>query len=155
MTGRLPFYPDNVQLTGIDLSTAMLDIARHRAQSIGRTVSLCVGDAQALPLSAACFDTVVITLALCSIPDDRQAVREAYRVLRPGGCLLFLEHVRSPVWPVQIVQRVLAPPACWLMADHLLREPLDYLAEAGFVIDRTERCAWGIVERVVAHKPAY
>jgi hypothetical protein len=41
------------------------------------------------------------------------------------------------------------------MADHLLREPLDYLSEEGFVIDRTERSAWGIVERVVTHKPAY
>lgn len=85
-TGRnLPFYPPGVQLTGVDFSPAMLKIARRRATDLGIHVDLLVGDAQALDFKDASFDTVVITLALCSIPDERKAVAEAWRVLRPGG----------------------------------------------------------------------
>src|SRR5437016_2804955 len=85
-TGRnLPFYPPDVQITGIELSAAMLAIARHRAIQTGRPIALCLGDAQLLPFPDASFDTVVATLAFCTIPDDRQALRETVRVLRPAG----------------------------------------------------------------------
>jgi ubiquinone/menaquinone biosynthesis C-methylase UbiE len=95
-TGRnLPFYPAGVRLTGVDLSPAMLAIARQRARAIGRQVDLRETDAQALPFADASFDTVVCTLSLCTIPDDRTAVAEMYRVLRPGGRLLLLDHIRS------------------------------------------------------------
>jgi ubiquinone/menaquinone biosynthesis C-methylase UbiE len=96
---------------------------------------------------------VVITLGLCTIPDDRQAVREAHRVLRPGGRLLLLEHVRSPSLPVRSVQRLIDPLMVRFEADHVLRDPLDYLEAEGFTIERSERSRWGIVERVVARKP--
>jgi hypothetical protein len=74
-------------------------------------------------------------------------------VLRPGGRLLLLEHVRSPVRAVRAVQRLLDPLAVRFAADHLTREPLDYLVAEGFEIERVERSKWGIVERVAAHKP--
>lgn len=67
------------------------------------------GDAQALEFPDGRFDTVVATLCLCTIPDERRALAEAYRVLRPGGRLLLLEHVRGPVGPVRWVQRMLDP----------------------------------------------
>ena len=86
------------------------------------------------------------------MPDDREAIAEAARVLRPGGRLL-LEHVRSPAVPVQAVQRVLDPLVVRLGADHLLREPLDHLEDAGLEVERLERSKWGIVERVSARKP--
>ncbi len=85
-TGRnLAFYPADVRLTGVDLSPGMLERARTRADQLGRQVDLRVGDAQQLDFGGATFDTVVFSLALCSIPDDRAAVVEAARVLRPGG----------------------------------------------------------------------
>jgi ubiquinone/menaquinone biosynthesis C-methylase UbiE len=117
------------------------------------TPDLRLGDAQALEFPDERFDTVVITLALCTIPDHRQAVREAHRVLRRGGRLLLLEHVRSPKLPVRAVQRLLDPLAVRFAADHLVREPLDHLNAAGFELERVERSKWGIVERVIAHKP--
>jgi ubiquinone/menaquinone biosynthesis C-methylase UbiE len=153
-TGRnLEHYPADVEITGVELSEKMLAIARDRAASMGRTVDLRQGDAQALELPDESFDTVVITLGLCTIPDDRAAVREANRVLRPGGRLLLLEHVRSPVAPVRTVQRLLDPLAVRFAADHLLRDPLDYLAPEGFKVESARRLKWGIVERVVASKP--
>jgi ubiquinone/menaquinone biosynthesis C-methylase UbiE len=103
-TGRnLPFYPNEVRLTGVDLSPAMLAVARARGRELGVEADLRVADAQALPYPDQSFDTVVITLSLCTIPDDREAIGEASRALRPGGRLLLLEHVRSPVVPVQRV----------------------------------------------------
>jgi len=101
-TGRnFPFYPPNVRLTAVEFSPKMLDIAAGRARELGREVDLRLGDAQALDFPDETFDTVVCTLSLCSIQDDRKAVAEATRVLRPGGRLLLLEHVRSPITPVR------------------------------------------------------
>ena len=154
-TGRnLPFYPPDVRLTGVDLTPAMLAIARRRATDLGRDVELRVGDAQALDLPDGQFDTVVATLTLCSIPDDRRAVAEVRRVLRPGGRFLLFEHVRSPLLPVRTVQRVLNPLCVRFSSDHLLREPLDHLQAEGFVVEHVERSKWGIIERVAARTPA-
>src|SRR3712207_4704116 len=95
-TGRnFDFYPDDVRLTGIELSSEMLAIARCRAAEVGLQAELRQGDAQALPFPHASFDTVVCTFSLCSIPDDRRAVVEMKRVLRPGGRLLLIDHVPS------------------------------------------------------------
>ena len=153
-TGRnLPFYPKEVRLTGVDLSPAMLEVALARSQELGVVADLRVGDAQALPFPDEAFDTVVMTLSLCTIPDDSKAVAEASRVLRPSGCLLLLEHVRSPIPPVRAVQRVLDPLFVRLGADHLLREPLDHLEDASLAVERLERSKWGIVERLSARKP--
>jgi ubiquinone/menaquinone biosynthesis C-methylase UbiE len=154
-TGRnLPYYPSDVQLTGIDFTPAMLDIARQRASALGREVDLRVGDAQSLEFPDGRFDTVVATLALCTIPDERRTVAEMRRVLRPGGRLLLLEHVRSPLLPVRVLQRLLDPLFVHFYGDHLLREPLDHLATAGFVIEDVERSKAGLIERLVAQKPA-
>src|SRR5437773_5151379 len=124
-TGRnLSHYRDDVRLTGVELSPAMLEIARARARELGREVDLRVGDAQALEFPDESFDSVVCTLSLCTIPDDRAAVAEVRRVLRPRGRFLLLEHVRSPLLPVRLVQQLLDPLAVRFEADHLLREPL-------------------------------
>jgi ubiquinone/menaquinone biosynthesis C-methylase UbiE len=112
-----------------------------------------VGDVQTLEFADESFDTVTCTLGLCTIPDTRAAAAEAFRVLRTGGQLLLLEHVRSPVPMVRGGQKLLDPLAVRLEADHLLREPLDYLPSAGFEIDEVQRSKWGIVERLRAHKP--
>lgn len=153
-TGRnLPHYPSDVRLTGVELSPSMLEIARARARQLGREVDLRVGDAQALEFSDESFDTVVCTLSLCTIPDDRTAVAEVRRVLRPGGRFLLLEHVRSPLLPVRLGQRLLEPLAVRFEADHLLREPLEHLRVEGFEVERVERLKLGIVERVAARKP--
>lgn len=150
---NLPHYPPNVALTGIDLSPGMIDIARTRAGELGREVALQVGDAERLPFAEESFDTVVTTLSLCTIPDDRQAIAEAFRVLRPGGRFLLMEHVRSPSLLVRLGQRAAEHLTLRFEGDHQLRDPVDHLEGTGFRLERLERSKWGIVERVAAVKP--
>jgi SAM-dependent methyltransferase len=154
-TGRnFPFYGQDVRLTGVELSPAMLEIARRRAEELGREANLRVGDAESLDFPAERFDTVVCTLSLCTIPDDRAAVAEVKRVLRGGGRFLLLEHVRSPVLPIRAGQRLLDPLMVRFQCDHLLREPIEHLEAEGFELERVERRKLGIVERIAARKPA-
>lgn len=152
-TGRnLPFYPADVEITGIEISPAMLAIASRRAADLGRQIELINGDAQKLPFPDQHFDTVVCTLALCSIPDARRAVAEVERVLRPGGRFIALEHVRSPNLLILGLELLLEPLAAWTQGDHLLREPVEAVKAAGLSVEHLDRRKLGIVERLIAHK---
>jgi ubiquinone/menaquinone biosynthesis C-methylase UbiE len=151
---NLPFYADGVRLTGIELSPEMAELGRRRAEELSREMDMRVGDAESLDFPGESFDTVVCTYGLCAIPDHRAAVREAKRVLRPGGRLLLAEHVRSPNPIVRTIQRLVDPLAHRFGGDHLLREPLVPLEGEGFEIERVERSKAGFVELVAARKPA-
>lgn len=153
-TGRnLPFYPGAIRLTGIELSAEMLTIAQRRARALGREADLRQGDAQALPFPEASFDTVVCTLSLCGIPDDRQAVAEMKRVLRPGGRLLLLDHVPASSGLLRAIQWLLEQVTLRLEGEHMLRRPLEHVLAEGFEVERAERLKGGIVERILARKP--
>ncbi|HEV8651371.1 MAG TPA: class I SAM-dependent methyltransferase [Actinomycetes bacterium] len=154
-TGRnLPYYPEGVLLTGIEFSPAMLELARRQADQLGLEVDLRLGDAQALDLPDACFDTVVCTLSLCAIPDERRAVAEMKRVLRPGGRLLLLDHVAgAPRW-VRAIQWLLELVTRPLGEEHMRRRPLLQVQAEGFEIQQRERSKLGIVERLTARKPS-
>lgn len=152
-TGRnLEYYPPGVQLLGIDVSPNMIAVAQEKARAAGRQADLRVGDAQALDIPDESVDTVISTLSLCSIPDDRKAVSEVKRVLRPGGRFILMEHVVSPRRLVRVFQKALDWIAVRTEGDHLVREPLVHLKAEGFQIDVVERLKWGIVERVAARK---
>jgi len=153
-TGRnLSRYAPDVRITAVDISANMLEIARARAVELSRDVELRIGDAQALGFPDVSFDTVVCTLALCSIPDPRAAGGEMRRVLRAGGRALLIGHVRSPGRLVRTMQRALEPITVWLGGDHLLREPLDLVRTEGFEVEEVERSKFGLVERVAARRP--
>jgi ubiquinone/menaquinone biosynthesis C-methylase UbiE len=140
-------------LQGIELSPAMLDIARTRVGKAAPEIKLQTGDAQALEFPDRSFDTVVCTLSLCTIPDDRAAVAEVRRVLRPGGRFLLLEHVRSTRPLIRAGQLLLDPLAVRFAGDHIARIPLAHLQAEDFRIDHVHRSKLGIVERIAAHKP--
>jgi ubiquinone/menaquinone biosynthesis C-methylase UbiE len=151
---NLEHYPPDVALTGIELSPAMLAIARRRADDLDRPVELRVGDAEALDIPSATFDTVVCTFSLCAIPDHRKALVEMARVLRPGGLLLLADHVASSVPVLRAGQRLLEVVTVPLGGEHFLRRPIEQVRAAGFRIEHHNRFTAGIVERLAAHKQA-
>lgn len=143
-TGRnLDHYPQDVELTGVELSPRMLARARERAARLGRTAELREGDAQKLPFGDQSFDAVVCTLALCAIPDQRAAVAEMHRVLRPGGLLLLVDHIEYTRVPLRWIEQRKARPR---------RRPLDIVKERGFAVERHDRLALGFFDRVVASR---
>jgi ubiquinone/menaquinone biosynthesis C-methylase UbiE len=151
---NLEHYPPGVHVTGVELSQDMLAIARQRADDLGRHVDLRVGDAESLDIPSATFDTVVCTFSLCAIPDHRKALAEMTRVLRPGGLLLLADHVASPGRALRAAQWVLELVTVPLGGEHFRRRPLEHVRAAGFRIERHDRFAAGIVERLAARKPA-
>lgn len=154
-TGRnLPFYPADVRITGLDLSRAMLRIAEARANVLGRTVELEEGDAHQLPHGDDTFDTVVCTFSLCNIPDERRAIAEMRRVLRPGGLLVLADHVASTSAVLLALQKLFEKLTLRLAGDHQTRRPLPLVESAGLIIEDHDRSKKGIVERLTARKPA-
>lgn len=94
---NLPHFRNRpgLQLLLIDPSAGMLERARHKAARHRMPAQFCRASGEALPVRDGTFDTVVFTLALCTIPDAVKALQEARRVLHADGRLVLLEHVRS------------------------------------------------------------
>jgi ubiquinone/menaquinone biosynthesis C-methylase UbiE len=88
-------YPAGLQVLATEPDPHMLKAARKAARKADANLTLKQAPAEALPLGDASVDTVVSILVLCSVPDQAVALAEANRVLRPGGRLLLLEHVRA------------------------------------------------------------
>ena len=89
-------YPDGIaELVFIEPDPAMRRRLARRLQRHGRVARIVDATAERLPLADASVDTVVSTLVLCTVNDPEHALREIARVLRPGGQLLFIEHVRA------------------------------------------------------------
>lgn len=150
---NIGLYPSGVELTGIDLSPAMLAIARRRAHELGKTVNLRCGNAERLTFPDASFDTVVCTFSLCAIPDHEQAVAEMVRVLRPGAILLFADHVAAAHPALRALQAIAELVSVPIGGEHFRRRPIELVRSAGLRIEHHDRFAAGIVERLAARVP--
>lgn len=139
-TGKnIEFWPLNCQITAIDLTPGMLDIARQHARSLNRNADdLLLGDVQHLELPAAVFDTVLATFVFCSVPDPVQGLREVGRVVRPDGQILLLEHVRIDRPVVGALMDLVAPLVVRINGANINRRTVENVRAAGLHIDRVE-----------------
>ncbi len=92
---NFPFFKRGTDITAIDLSPQMLEIAHTRAEKLGLSIDCRLMDAEALDFPDKAFDTVVSALSTCTFPDPLVALREMGRVCRTDGRILLLEHGRS------------------------------------------------------------
>jgi ubiquinone/menaquinone biosynthesis C-methylase UbiE len=150
---NLPYYSPDVRLIGIDLTHEMLAKAEIRARSIGREIDLREADAHDLPFTEASFDTVVCTYAMCSVRDEVRVIAEMKRVLRPGGRLILVDHIRSSVKPLYWLQRVWEFIPSRTKDEWWTRRPLIHVIAAGFEMEARDRMRAGVLERLVALKP--
>ena len=151
---NLPFYSSLVtQVAGSELSYPMLVQAKARALQRGLGFAGVQADAAALPFRDASFDTVAISLALCTIPEPAAALREMARVCRPDGRVVLLEHVRSTAAPLALVQRVLSPMQVRGHGCHLDRDTVDLAQSLGFRCEIVHSRLWEAVRLVVARPP--
>ena len=114
---------------------------REKAASFGREVQLCDASAENLPFPAASFDAAVASLVLCSVKDPSVALGEIARVLKPGGRLVFLEHVAADARPGRLKwQRRLEPAWKRVMGNcHLTRRTETAILAAGFTLESIKR----------------
>jgi ubiquinone/menaquinone biosynthesis C-methylase UbiE len=132
---NLEHYRDVERVVAMEPEPTMLRMASERSREVSVPVHLVRGAAEALPFPGASFDTVVASLVLCSVSDPEAVAAEFRRVLRPGGTVRFLEHVRSRSRAWAGVQDVVAEPWSWFGGGcHPNRDTVATLRTAGFEI---------------------
>jgi AhpD family alkylhydroperoxidase len=148
---NLGIYHASVVVHGIDLSGPALSLAAGRAGRVPRPVTLVEGDAAALPFADASFDTVVATFVLCSVGDVGRSLREARRVLRPGGTIRLLEHARARHRAIGALQERSAPAWCRVSGGcRLDHDVLQAVRDAGLEVIELRQRAGGLLVEIVA-----
>ena len=144
-------YPPTLgSLTGLDVSSTMLHAAQILALPLPFPVRLMQCDFQTLPFADQSFDTVVSSLAFCGIPDPERLFADVRRVLKPGGRLLALEHVRPPNSLLGTVSDLIDPVFDQVIGCHPNRRTPTLLQAAGFEVRLQDRRLAGIVVSLIA-----
>jgi ubiquinone/menaquinone biosynthesis C-methylase UbiE len=134
------FYdPGKVErVEAVEPSEAMLTLARGRLSSAPVPIQLTQAPAEALPFPDASFDSVVVTLVLCSVSDPERSLREVWRVLKPGGTLHLLEHVRAQGKAASWLQDAMVPLTTRFGGNcHWNRETGTMVLHTGFQVVQT------------------
>ena len=135
------YFPKDVRWIGVEPNAHMQRHLRTRAASLGmEQLDLRSGVAERLPADDASVDTVVSTLVLCSVRDQDRALAEIRRVLKPGGELLFMEHVRADdPKRARWQDRLERPWRVVAMGCHPNRSTLERIQAAGFDVQDLRR----------------
>jgi ubiquinone/menaquinone biosynthesis C-methylase UbiE len=138
---NLGLYPEGVaELVLAEPDPHMMARLRPKLPESARSAELVEASAEALPFEDSSFDTAVFTLVLCTVPNPEKALAEAARVLKPGGRLLFVEHVRAESLGLARWQDRLETP--WrFLADgcHCNRDTVANIEASPFTVERVER----------------
>ena len=149
-TGKnIEFYPQGLEVTGIDLTPGMLERARKRAISLNRKVDLRLGDVQSLDFPDDSFDAVVATFVFCSVPDPVQGLSEVRRVVKPGGQVLILEHMRSAQPIVGLLMDLLNPIVVRTMGANINRRTVENVGNGGLILENVEDVGMGGVFKLI------
>jgi ubiquinone/menaquinone biosynthesis C-methylase UbiE len=144
---NLAYYPCEglADLYVMDLSVSTTVYRRSEDGCLNPTI--LDGDVQHLPFEDGFFDTVVFTLVFCSVADPERGLAEVHRVLKPGGRIIFIEHVLPDGKPVLATSlRAITPVWKHVSGNcHLDRDTLASIRGAGFEIEELERFAGGIM----------
>jgi len=139
----LPHYPKSIARLVLCEPDAHMrrKLQKKVDTSALRNIEISDASLDSLPFKAGEFDAVICSLVLCSVPDQPAALAEIARVLKPGGRLLFLEHVAADGRPERLKwQRRIEPVWKHLMGNcHLTRRTEAAIAAAGFEIERIQR----------------
>ncbi|MBI4216937.1 MAG: methyltransferase domain-containing protein [Chloroflexi bacterium] len=147
-TGKnFPHYPAGRPVAALDLTPGMLARAQARRAEDGVAVELLLMDAQALAFPDATFDAVIATFVFCSIPDPVLGLREAGRVLKAGGQVLLLEHMRSD-GPLGWAMDRLNAATVRVGGENINRRTVENVRRAGLAVRREEHL-WGDIFRLI------
>ena len=148
-TGKnLSHYPKGARMVAVDLSPKMLRRAASRARRLGLDVDLVLADAQRLPFREDVFDAAAATCVFCSVPDPVAGLGEVRRVVRHGGRVHLLEHVRARNALVGRLMDFMNPVAVRLTGANINRDTVSNVAKAGIGLDSVESRGFGLVKLI-------
>ena len=154
-TGKnLPYYHHDIELTAIDFSPGMLHIAQEKKREARlKQLRLHEMDVQHLSFADNTFDTVVSTFVFCTVPDPIAGLREVYRVLKPSGKAIFLEHMKSRYGVVNVLLSMMNLVSTRLLGTSMVRETQYNIELTGFNIESVKQKVFGVFRLIVARKP--
>jgi ubiquinone/menaquinone biosynthesis C-methylase UbiE len=148
---NFPYYPRAARGVATELSREMLRQAQTKSRPVG--VHLAQNSAERLPFADASFDAACATLLFCSVVSPDAAFAELRRVVKPGGTIALLEHVRPQGalgWLFDLLNVLTVP----LFEDHFNRRTAETARRAGLQILRVERRAFGIINLIFCENKA-
>jgi len=153
-TGKnIPLYQKGATIEAIDLTQGMVIRAIKLATELNATVNIRIGDVQILDFPNAFFDTIVATFVFCSVPDPILGLKELKRVIKPGGQVLLLEHVRSTNVILGPLMDILNPFIVRLTGANINRTTVENVRKAGFNIEKDEKLGSGDIFRFIIARP--
>lgn len=146
----LKYYEKKSDVTGIDFSIGMLNIAKKKAKLLGlENVKLLEMDIENMSFSDETFDSVFSSCVFCTIPNPKNGINEVYRVLKKDGKAVFIEHMKSENFIINIGLRVLNIFTKLILGTSLLRETEKTIREAGFSKVISKNIMLGDVVRLI------
>jgi ubiquinone/menaquinone biosynthesis C-methylase UbiE len=150
-TGKnLPYYPQNVNVTAIDLSPRMLEGARKKASALGLEVKFMEMDVQHLDFPENAFDSVFATFVFCSVTDPVLGLQELKRVCKPDGKLLLLEDMRPGNPILGLLFDMFNPMVVRMMGANINRRTVENIRKAGWRIQVEEQLSSDMVRWIEA-----
>ena len=145
----MPYWPQEIQFTAIDLTPGMVARARRRAAKLGLEAEIMDGDAQSLQFLDDSFDAAAATFVFCSVPDPVLGLQELARVVRPGGSIFLMEHVRSTDPIMGKLMDLVNPIMRNLMGLNINRDTVGNVKRANLAISKVEDLDRGGIFKII------
>jgi ubiquinone/menaquinone biosynthesis C-methylase UbiE len=145
-------FPPGKDITGIDISSAMLEKAKGRAKAYQGNLELAEMDVHDLPFEDNSFDQVYTSCTFCSVPNPVKGLESLKRVLKPGGELRMFEHTGSKFFPFNIMMHIMTPLSK-RVGPEMNRDTVENVLLAGFEVIEVENIFLDVVKTILARKP--
>jgi len=149
---NMAYYPPEAAVVAVDPSPGLLTWAANRARKNGKAAGLGVMDVRRLAFADDSFDYAATSFVFCSVPDPIAGLTEVWRVLKPGGRFILLEHVRLGNRLLGRLMDLLNPPWLRLSGDNINRDTVANVQRAGFQVVAVDGFLGGLVKLIEARK---
>ncbi|MDD5577891.1 MAG: class I SAM-dependent methyltransferase [Methylobacter sp.] len=152
-TGKnFDYYPEKARITAVDFSKKMLQQAAHKRGRKNISVDLELMDIQSLSFAGNSFDTVIGSFVFCSVPAPLKGLKELYRVCKPGGQILLLEHVVSSRPVLARAMNLINPAVVALTGANINRMTVKNVQACAFESVRIDECSSDMIKLIEARK---